>query len=300
MGVLNFKKIVNEAGSHSDVIRELTADELKQLKDTLLEMFLEIVRVCEANGICLMLAGGSVLGAVRHQGFIPWDDDLDLMMTREDFRKLCAVFERELGEKYLLVAPNHGKLYQTRFPKIMKRNTVLRTVTDVDSPLPCGIFLDIFILDHIPANRFLRFCKGFWCNTLMFIGSRVYLYEHDNPIFHAYMSGSAATRKALDKALKFGRFFSLISSRKWSDLIDRSVQYRKATGYLGLPTGRKHYFGEIFPDNVFLPPSRGTFEGHEVLLPADCDSYLRNLYGDYMQIPPEEKREKHHIIELRF
>ena len=63
MGVLNFKKIVNEAGSHSDVIRELTADELKQLKDTLLEMFLEIVRVCEANGICLMLAGGSVLGA---------------------------------------------------------------------------------------------------------------------------------------------------------------------------------------------------------------------------------------------
>ena len=300
MGVFNLKDSLNDAANHSDAVRELEADELVRLKDTLTDMLQDVLHVCERHGIALMLAGGSALGAVRHRGFIPWDDDLDLMMTRADYMRLCAVFEQELGGDYLLVAPNHEPLGLTRFPKIMKRGTVLRSVTDVGAPPPCGIYLDIFLLDNIPSNHAVRFVKGMWCNLLMFIGSRVYLYERDNPIFDAHMSGTKETKKALRTSLKIGKLFSFVPSIKWSDWVDKAVRYRKKTGLLGLPTGRKHYFGEIFRESVFLPPSSGMFEGHEVPIPADCDAYLENLYGDYMRIPPPEKREKHFIVELKF
>lgn len=296
----SLKQVMTNAAQTSAAVRELRAEELQELKNVLTEMVLDVLHVCEAHGFSLMLAGGSALGAVRHQGFIPWDDDLDLMMTREDYVKFCAIFEQTLGDKYLLIAPNHGELYQTRFPKIMKRNTVLRSITDVDSPMLCGIYLDVFLLENIPANRFIQRMKGLWCNLLMFIGSRVYLYERNNPVFQAHMSGTEEAQRALKATLRIGKAFSMIPSRKWSDWVDKAVQYKKETGLLGLPTGRKHYFGEILNKSAFLPPSYGTFEGHRVPLPADCDAYLRNLYGDYMQIPPVDKREKHFIVELQF
>ena len=300
MRINHLKQTMAEAGATSSIIRELSEQEMQELKSVLTEMMLDVLRVCKTHNIQIMLGGGSALGAIRHQGFIPWDDDLDLMMTRTDYEKLCDVFDGALGEEYMLVAPNHGEQYLTRFPKIMKRNTVLRSVTDVDSPLPCCIYLDLFLLENVPANRVLRFFKGMWCNALMFIGSRVYLYERDNPVFRAHMSGTEEAKRALNATLRIGKLFSFIPSRKWSDWVDKAVQYHKKTGFLGAPTGRKHYFGEIHPESVFLPTSNGTFEGNEVPLPHECDTYLKCLFGDYMQIPPPEKRERHFITEIDF
>lgn len=300
MGIFNLKASLNDAAGHSDAVRELSAEDLQRLKNTLTEMMLDVLAACQAYGIQLMLGGGSVLGAVRHRGFIPWDDDLDLMMTRTDYIRFCKIFDKTLGDKYFLVAPNHGEHYQMRFPKIMKRDTVLRSITDVGSPLPCGIYLDLFLLENVPTNRVLRFFKGMWCNALMFIGSRAYLYERDNPVFRAHMSGTEEAKRALRVTLAIGKLFSFIPSRKWSDWVDKAVQYHKKTGLLGAPTGRKHYFGEIHPEGVFLPTSKGTFEGNEVPLPHECDTYLKCLFGDYMQIPPPEKRERHFITEIDF
>ena len=298
MKINHLKQTMTEAGANSSAIRELSEQEMQKLKSVLTEMLLDVLQVCKTHNIQIMLGGGSALGAIRHQGFIPWDDDLDLMMTRVDYVRFCEVFEENLGDKYFLVAPNHGEQYLTRFPKIMKRDTVLRSITDVGSPLPCCIFLDIFLLENVPVNWLLRFFKGMWCNVLMFIGSRVYLYERDNPVFRAHMSGTKEAEKALKTTLRIGKLFSFIPSRKWSDWVDKAVQYPKKTGLLGAPTGRKHYFGEIHPESVFLPTSKGTFEGNDVPLPQEWDTYLKCLFGDYMQIPPPEKREKHFVVEL--
>ena len=175
----------------------------------------------------------------------------------------------------------------------------MKTLGYVDNDEIFGVYLDIFLLEHIPQITCVRWVKGLWCNALMYASSRAELVSADNPRLRKHMSTTTEIQRSFKRALLFGRVFSLIPLRLWFNWIDRAVQYKRETGLLGLPTGRKHYFGEIFSENVFLPFSRGSFEGHDVPLPADCDTYLRNLYGDYMQIPPPEKREKHFIVELK-
>jgi lipopolysaccharide cholinephosphotransferase len=84
---------------------QLTDDDLTQMHDVLLTMYKDIKSVCDRHGLSLIAAGGTALGAIRHHGFIPWDDDMDLFMFREDYEKLSLVFDEELGENYYLLAP---------------------------------------------------------------------------------------------------------------------------------------------------------------------------------------------------
>ena len=296
----SFKNTINNYTSETDKVRKLEGEELTRLQDCLLDMLLDVLDVCRDHDITVMLAHGSALGAIRHQGFIPWDDDIDLMMPREDYSRFVDCFKGVFGEKYSLVAPNNGENYQTRFPKIMKKNTVLQSVFDVGSDLMTGIFIDIFIIENVPSNKLIRILKGIHSNILMLIGSRVYIYEHYNNVLKDFMSGSIESRLSLSSARIVGKVFSFAPSRKWSDWIDKSVRYKKETGLVGLPTGRKHYFGEIFQKQCLLPPVNGIFKGKQVPLPADIDQYLSNLYGDYMTIPPKEKQESHYIVELIF
>ena len=278
---------------------ELKPEQLQALKSSLLEMTLDVIQVCERFGLRIALAGGSALGAIRHQGFIPWDDDIDLMMPRADYQKLCEVFPEALGKEYDLIVPQNYKFAKTRFPKIIKKNTICRSLGNVEASEFNGIFLDIFILENVPKNRLLRTVKGAWCNFLMLAGTRAVMYKHNTPLLTGFMSTTEESRRDWNRTMRLGRLFSVIPYGRWFQWTDRAVQYRKETGLLGLPTGRKHYFGEILQEQTYLPFSKGMFEGYEVPLPADCDAYLKNLYGDYMQIPPPEKREKHYIQELK-
>lgn len=301
---MNMKKVGNKerlvrAAAFNSSEYEMPEEKLEALKNCLLSMATDVFSVCERHGIRIALAGGSVLGAIRHQGFIPWDDDLDLMMPRVDYAHFCEVFQRELSEKYELVAPNNGKKYRSRFPKIIKRGTTLKTISGVNLDLPDGVFLDIFLLENMPSRGFIRFIKGLWCNALMFASSRVEWFKCDNPLLRKHMSATKELTRSYKITVLIGRILSIIPLRVWFNWIDRAVQHKRNTSYLGIPTGRKHYFGEIFPESVFLPFIKGEFEGHEFPLPADCDAYLKNLYGDYMQIPSPEKREKHYIVELK-
>ena len=95
-----------------------------------------------------------------------------------------------------------------------------------------------------------------------------------------------------------GRALSMIDHKKWVYWFDCLVRNPDMSGLIGIPTGRKRYLGEFFPSNVYLPTSVGTFEGNIVPLPGDWDKYLKNLYGDYELLPPEDKRERHFILEL--
>lgn len=293
-----YKVMMSNMAQDSAIVRELTEEEQRSLKSCVLEMFCDVLRVCEKHNICIMLGGGSALGSVRHQGFIPWDDDLDLLMPRADYARFAAIFHDELSEKYILTAPNQELPAKTRFPKIIKKNTMLKELTDIHNGYCYGIFLDIFILENAPKTMLGRRIKGLLCNGLMFMGSQAFWYEHSCEEVKRFMSTTAGGQKSYRRIMTFGRLCALLPSRKWFNLVDKAVQGKKDTGFWGIPTGRKHYMGEILPQSVFVPVTKGIFEGIQVPIPGDYDTYLRNLYGNYMEIPPIEKRERHLIVDF--
>ena len=299
MAESKFKAMMNSLSSNASVLCELTPEENQSLKSTLVQMFIDVQSVCQKYSLIIMLGGGSALGCVRHHGFIPWDDDLDLMMPRSDYQVFKSVFEKELGDRYILSAPNYKGRSKARFPKIIKKNTVLKELTDINSNLPCGIFLDIFLIENVPDNKLIQRIKGIWCSFLMFASTQAFWYEHRCDELQAYMCQTNEGRKTYKNRMRIGRFCSIIPSWKWFNAVDNSVQYHGKSKLVGMPTGRKHYFGEIHPREVLLPVSYGTFCGINAPLPGNANIYLKTLYGEsYMELPPESKREKHFIVDF--
>ena len=273
-------------------------DELRrEIQAALLSMYRDVEQVCKKHGIRLFLCGGSALGAVRHKGFIPWDDDMDTAMSRDDYEKFKDIFDAELSDKYLLVAPDVGEGSRSRFPKIMKKNTVFRELGNHSPKEKCGLFIDIFIIENTPENHIIRKWKGCLSDILVFIGGQVLLIEENDSDMKAAYRSAGRFQYAIRKVV--GRFFSFRKTALWNQTIDHFIQCNEnQSQYCSIPTGRRHYFGELLPRSTFFPGREGVFEGEKVLLFQNVDRYLQNLYGDYMTIPEEKDRESHFVSEI--
>ena len=293
------KKVSNTLSEYQEDLFVIDEETRHRLQQTLLEMYVDIINVCKKYDIVPYLIGGSCLGAIRHKGFIPWDDDLDVGMTRKDFWIFKNVFEMELGGDYIMSCPNYSDKPKARFPKVMKKGTICRELEDYSEPEMCGIPIDIFILENIPANKLVRIGKGAFCNLLEFIGGQVSLKENPNQQLKRSLKAEGSLEFFIRTCV--GSICSVAPASTWFNGVDKAVQYNKQTGYIGIPTGRKHYFGEILPEDYFIPPRYVEFCGIQAPVFHEAEKYLINLYGeDYMQIPQEEKREKHLIKELKF
>lgn len=279
-----------------DLFRTVTEEEHQVLQHTLLDMYRDIAAVCDQYEIIPFLVGGSALGAVRHQGFIPWDDDLDIGMFRSDYEKFKKIFRKELSDKYILNAPNYSRNPKARFPKIIKKGTRLREIVDVKDDRLNGVFLDIFIIENVPKGKLHRLVKGLLCNSLEFISGQVFLYENLTP--EAMEFYLRAGNRLFQMRRMVGWLFSFRSASSWFCAVDKAARHRKKTGYLVIPTGRKHYFGEQLKGSV-TPAVYLDFCKEQVPIFHNYNSYLQNLYGDYMKVPDEKDREKHFIVELK-
>lgn len=296
----SYKALLNSL-SNDPSLRQLTNEELIRLRTTFLEAFVDLSKCCEKHGLTVMLIAGSAIGAVRHKGFIPWDDDLDVAMARDDFEKLKKIFDLELGEKYILSAPNYKRNAKNRFPMMLVKDTLFVEIGGRTENEDSKIKIDIFIIENVPSNWLHRKLKGAFCNLLMAMGSYEETYEHRNDLFKEFMCKTAEGAREYKRRITFGRLFSFFDFQTWMNLIDKFNQYKKRSSLMGIPSSRGHYFGEIRPRETFFPVSKGEFEGVIVNLPGDPDDYLRNLYGDdYMTPPPEEKRERHFIVDIVF
>lgn len=296
-----FSELLNDAARKSNVLKELSPQEQKELKVVLLEEYKVIADFCERHGLVVFLGGGSCLGAVRHRGYIPWDDDLDLNMPRADYDKLIALIEQgEFPSGYEFSYPSKKFDSKNPFLKIFIKDTKNVEITDYNSNYPKGINIDIFPMENVPSNKILRIIKAYCFEMINTIAVSLYYYENKSELLDKFVNADTDLKKMYRTRCFLGRLFCWIGHRRLTYWADRIAQHKKESELVTYPTGRRHYMGEIMSRSVFLPVSKGIFEGIEVNLPAQPETYLENLYGKtYMQVPPPEKRERHFIVEFK-
>lgn len=284
---------LNEIAREGNVFYELSEEERASLKECLLSIYKDIAKVCEKYNLTVMLGGGSALGAVRHHGFIPWDDDMDLMMPRKDYDKFIQVFDQELSEKYLLSVPRYHRNVSVLFMKVERKNTVMKYPFSEES---C-VSIDIFPIESMPNNSLLRRIK---CNILdmmrlLFCSIEFYRYGIK---FKKAISKNWETEFLFYMRYLLGFILMIFGKKRLYNLFDSFASSSSGTLFYSVPTGRKFSRGECLESNVFFPCKKTLFEGIEMLIPNKYDIYLSNLYGDYMKIPSESERERHFYTEF--
>lgn len=293
-------QIMNELSKKTQYLRELSPMESQLLKKELLDIYKDVSNLCDKYGLTYMMSGGTCLGTIRHKGFIPWDDDLDIMMPRNDYDRLIELcLKGELGDKYEISYPQRKKESASVFLKVYRKDSTNVELSNINTPFPKGIFIDVFALDAVPKSKIIQRIKGFIANALQFIAiSRLYAQYPSEPL-KEYMSMDNQLRKRYKLKKYLGHLMGFASHGKWVFWFDRFVASTKSSRKWGIPTGRMYYNGEIFDKEVFVPVKKAIFEGVEVNVPNDTDKYLKNLYHDYMKLPPENKRERHFIYDFK-
>lgn len=284
--------------SGSDSLIELDDEKLANLKKTILEIATDIIDICEAHNVSYHLTGGSALGAVRHHGFIPWDDDMDIDMERKDVEKFLKEFEKKYGDKYWIHSDESDEKFCIPFIQIRKKGTVCRGILDAIGD-ECGIYVDIAIIENTYDNAFRRKIHGY--GSLFFglaVSCRRFFRDRE---YLLSLTDDAETLKVFKTKIFLGRLCSFMSLKKWTKLYTKWNSKCKdtTTKLVSVPTGRNHFFKEMYERTDFCESTFMDFEGNNWRIPKSYDKYLTHMYGDYMTIPKEGAREKHVLLDFK-
>jgi len=278
---------------------EISGETLLNLQKTLLEILKDVDKVCKKNNIKYFLSGGSMLGAVRHNGFIPWDDDIDIFMTRENYDKFNEIFDKELSDKYYNQIPNVTHNYGNMAGKIRKKGTILLGREDIDSD-EAGVWIDIFVLENTYDNALLRKLHCFLSMASgLCLSCR--MFETRKDIYLQLAGDNKEIKKVFKTKILIGKCLSFFSLDRWAKITNGIYSMCKNTNskYVVCPAGRGHFTGEIYPRYPFVETQTHQFEDMQTYISKWYDGYLSQLYGDYMSIPKEENRECHVVRKLK-
>ncbi len=273
---------------------------IEKLHKVLFGMLCDIDQVCRKNNIHYFLGGGTLLGAIRHKGFIPWDDDIDIMMLRDEYDKLGQSIIDMYGDKYEVRYEMQSEGDTTGFLKIFLNGTEYYEALTECWNTPHKIFVDVFPIESCDKKS----AKG-----------RIKAWQYDlfNRMKNLRMDATRPSqtlltlskhltelRKYYNLRRRLGRIAKIFSVKYYYKVIKKLTQkYNPKSEYVHIPAAIS-YYREYFKREVFASSIEVMFEGKKFFAPVGYEEYLQNLYGDYMQIPPEDKRERHIALKIDF
>ena len=257
---------------------------LQDVQKRLLHMMRWFHEFCVRNHIRYYAVGGTVLGTIRHRGFIPWDDDIDVGVPRKDYNRLIQLMQRLPKDfPYTLEAPLQNKDYIYPFSKLYDTRTTL--IEDMQSPLKRGVYIDVFPLDGVGDNP--KQCKKTYRKIFK---SMSFLHAKTHPL----RPNDGFVKRVFYKCVKIFRFI-FGSHRRSLKKINQICEKKPFDDYAfagNLVGSWKEK--EIMKKEWFGRPTLAQFETIQIFIPQNPDAYLSHLYGNYMQLPPKEKQQSHH------
>ena len=252
--------------------------DLRDVQNVLLEMMADIDRVCKKNGIRYILDAGTMLGAVRHKGFIPWDDDLDIAMLREDYIEFTKIANKELCDKYIFQCPENTREYPYSFGKVFCKNTKFVEHFTKDLDICHGVYIDVFPMDYVDDTDMEKLKR-----------ERM-LVSKFSEMRYGKLGMKGGFKGFVSKLFPLKLINSLCMKHmmyhyKKSDKVQKLSHFGK---------NKPPISTSLFTDTIDVP-----FEKYEFAIPREYDLFLRGRYGDYMKLPPiEDQRPLHHIVDI--
>ena len=273
-------------------LKKYDDETLKHIHDVELMILKDFISFCEENNLTYFMYAGSLLGTIRHGGFIPWDDDLDVVMLRDDFEKFKRLYLASPNKKYELLTNESQKEYFYFFAKLSLKNTRFEETWASQLNFNIGFNIDIFVLDDLSNNKYERFyqLKRAYLYNRLLIMSKIRLDDLpfipkliSHSMYHVLNLLNVNPSKLNKKCLNFLKKYADGNSTDVFDISATASEYPLVYA--------KHDFKEV---------KKVKFEDIQVNVPENYDKILTELYGDYMQLPPEEKRYNHPIEFIDF
>lgn len=257
---------------------------IQQIREVQTEVLKEVIFFCNSNNLGYFITGGTLLGAVRHAGYIPWDDDIDLIMPRKDYDIFIKTFNISRTDRFKVLTIAYDKLFPYSYAKVVDSNTVLEEDNGFNYPI--NVYVDIFPLDNLTDD--IKCALRTYYTILLY-----------HKLFNIKKANLSEKRR-LYKTLIIRIMKILLSKIEYYQIVDkidkRAKKYadEKTGKYVGVMSLLVYGKSEILEADIFSKSLFLTFEDIPVKAPIDYDKYLSSLYGNYMELPPIEKQVTHH------
>lgn len=271
---------------------EYSKNELREAQIKLVNMLKDVDKVCRENNIDYWLTAGTLLGAIRHKGFIPWDDDIDISMMRKDYNKFMEIGKDKLNHKYFIQSIYSDENSENQFMKVRDRNSILRM--NKREKGHTGIFIDIFPMDSFTKNDSKIFIKNKLMRKIKFHWMK---YAKIKSPFLKNIKGNVV--KIIAKT-----YFSINKEYDYKNINEELKMYLSNMKYDVENEDHIRYGIESIHNSIYyrkdiFPLIEVEFEGYKFRAPNNYDRFLKTFFGDYMKLPKVEDRKPHHIMELK-